>query len=126
MELALNRQTRLAIAALEFLRHSSGLSSRKEIADHIGTSVHFLAQVVRPLTDAGWVVSHRGPTGGYALVENADQISLLAIVEAVEGPVGISCVLRGGPCSGQQQCSIHSAWSQVQEELRTQLGEQSI
>lgn len=122
----MNRQTRLAIAALETLGVAGERSDRRTLAEETGTSVGFLPQVMRPLVRAGWVVSHRGPTGGYELIADPDEISILEIIEAVEGPVGVHCVLRGGPCSGEEQCSIHASWSQVQAEIRSQLGSQRI
>lgn len=125
MELVLNRTTQLALAALEALRHGERMS-REELADVIGTSVHFLPQIVRPLVAAGWIRSQRGPSGGYEASQSLDAASLIEIVEAMEGPVGVRCVLNGGQCPGEEACSIHAAWSTVQATLRSEFGNQSI
>lgn len=121
MELVLKRQTHLAVLAFDVLRSEHGRVSRADLARRTGTTANYLPQVMRPLIDAGWVTSQRGPDGGYALL--GDDVTLLQIVEAVEGPLGGRCVLSGGPCPGDEACRLHTIWSQIQEGLREQLGD---
>ena len=67
---------------------------------------------------AGWITSDRGPGGGYSLTVNLTQISLLDVLEGVEGPAETGrCVLRDGPCPGTQTCPIHEAWMAARTEL---------
>ncbi len=83
-----------------------------------------MPQVLAPLIRAGWVVSQRGPTGGYRLNADPDKISVRDVIEAVEGPVEPTrCVLRGGPCSTDINCALHDAWSNAFAALLTQLGQ---
>ena len=61
-----------------------------------------------PLMKAGWVDSGRGPTGGYRLRVPLGEISVLDMIEAVEGRVDTTtCVLRDGPCGPSEHCSVH-------------------
>jgi Rrf2 family iron-sulfur cluster assembly transcriptional regulator len=124
MELVLKRQTHLALLAFDVLRTEPARVSRADLAHRIGTTVNYLPQVMRPLIEAGWVGSQRGPDGGYQLL--ADDVTLLEVVEAVEGPLGGRCVLSGGACPGDEACPFHTIWSQVQEGLRDQLGDHPL
>ncbi len=126
MELVLHRQTQLALAAFGALARAKGRLSRAELADGIGTSIHYLPQVIRPLIDSGWVDSQRGPTGGYELAADPGQVSLLDVVEAVEGPMAGRCVSTGAPCPSNATCPFHATWSEVQLSLQRQLGRQTM
>lgn len=71
-----------------------------------------------PLVEEGWVLSGRGPGGGYQLTEAAAELRLLEILEATEGPAENGrCVLRGGPCPGAEPCPIHAAWVEARQVL---------
>jgi len=83
-----------------------------EIAEKMGLSVNYLRQVLRVLTRARLVLSSPSPTGGYELARPADTITILEIVEALEGPLApADCVLRGGPCHWEDVCPMHTIWS---------------
>jgi len=82
----------------------------------------FLQQVLRELQRAGLVTSRPGPTGGYALARPADEITLLQIVEALEGPLRpAECALRGGPCHWDDVCALHWVWSSARDALCEEL-----
>lgn len=94
----------------------------RELAPEVGTTTQYLPQVLRPLVRANWIDSEPGPTGGYRLVIDPDEVSLLALIELMEGPTTPgSCALRGGPCGGEETCSLHDAWQGAREALLTQL-----
>ncbi|HKX73795.1 MAG TPA: Rrf2 family transcriptional regulator [Acidimicrobiia bacterium] len=117
MKLALQRKTDLALAALRAL--AAGPLSGTALAKAVKTTVGFLPQVMSSLVQEGWVVSLRGPGGGYQLTDSATSVHLLEVVEATEGPVGDGrCVMREGPCPGQPACSVHEVWLQAQQVLR--------
>ncbi len=84
------------------------------IARKLAASSHHLAKVLQKLVKAGLVKSQRGPLGGFRLRVEADEVRLLQIHEAVEGPVPQEgCLLHrsacpGGVCPlGIRLCSIH-------------------
>jgi len=65
---------------------------------------------------AGLVEGVPGRSGGYRLSHPAAAISLLTIVEAIEGDSRrTSCVLRGGPCRGESACAVHSTFIAAEE-----------
>lgn len=76
----------------------------------------FLPQVMGDLVRAGLVENRRGRRGGYRLARASSKISLLDVVEAVEGDGRRrTCVLRGGPCRRDGPCDVHDAFFRAQE-----------
>lgn len=110
MRLELTRKTDLALRALRVLARSDGRVAGRTLAEAVGTTTPFIAQVMTPLVRAGLVSSRPGPGGGYAAAADPRAVSVLAVIEAVEGPIEPEkCVLVGGPC-GRPPCSLHDAW----------------
>jgi hypothetical protein len=53
-----------------------------------------------------------GPSGGYLLARPPEEISLLAVIRAVDDdPASRVCVLRGGPCRWDDSCAVHTCGS---------------
>lgn len=83
----------------------------------------FLAKILQQFGKVGLVRSVRGSGGGFRLGRPPGEITLLEIVEAVEGPVMPSrCVLTGGACSRKEGCTVHPVWKKVQKSVVDILG----
>jgi len=83
----------------------------------------FLAKIISQLCLAGLVTTYRGAGGGVALARPAAQITLLEVVEALEGPVRLNrCVIRPDDCPRNSYCPAHHVWSQAQADLVGRLG----
>lgn len=68
-----------------------------------------------------------GPTGGYTLVADLADISILAVVEAIEGPTDSGrCVLANRPCAEDGSCALHVAWTRARAELLRELDAISV
>jgi Rrf2 family transcriptional regulator, cysteine metabolism repressor len=80
----------------------------------------FLLQILRNLVTHGILRSTRGVDGGYALVRPADQISLLEVIEAIEGPYDAALEVGEG-MSSDSQISLRDALGQVTATTRRQL-----
>lgn len=80
----------------------------------------FLLQILRNLVTHGILRSTRGVDGGYALVRPADQISLLEVIEAIEGPYDSTLELGDG-LNDDAQHSLRDAFQQVTTSTRQQL-----
>lgn len=114
MNFAFQRQTDLAVSALRVLASDDGPVSGADLADAVGTTITYLPQVMSPLVRAGWVVSHRGPGGGYRITERGSGVSLRAVIDETEGPVETGrCVMRDEPCPGSETCPVHAVWVQA-------------
>lgn len=80
----------------------------------------FLLKIMRPLTCAGIIRSYRGADGGFSLDKKADDITLLTIIEAMEGNVAIHrCLAERSACHKNctHQCPVHDALEGVQQQL---------
>jgi len=122
MKLGILRKTDLVLQALRLLAASDGRLSTQELAATVGSTAAYLPQVMRPLVRNGWVVSSRGPTGGYDLVADPAGISMRDLIEAVEGPIDDGqCVLRPSPCLADTPCAIHESWRRARTALVTEL-----
>ena len=126
MRLEISRKTHLAIEAIWVLDDQQSRIQGAALASRIGTSSAFLAQVMAPLVRSGWVDSVTGRSGGYALAVDPNSISVLELVEAVEGPTDDGCALRGGECSSVDRCAIHDAWVKAREALVAELSTRPI
>ena len=78
----------------------------------------FLTKVISRLVAAGLVITSRGMGGGVALARSPEEITLLQVVEAMEGPLLLSyCLLRSGTCELEPGCALHDAWADIQANL---------
>jgi Rrf2 family protein len=108
------------------LRAAFYLASRKnrkyvpisEIARELDIPFHFLTKVLQILTQAGILISFKGPNGGVGLARQASQITLKDIILAIDGPALFEqCLLGLDQCSDENPCPLHERWSQLRAEL---------
>ena len=105
-------------AMIALARDDAGLLSARSIAAGMAIPPRFLPQVMGDLVRADLVEGVTGRSGGYRLSVAAADISLLTIVEAVEGTSRReTCVLRGGPCGSDGTCAVHAAFCSAEEAM---------
>lgn len=122
MRLEVTRRADLAAQALVALSVAEGRMKSAELATRLDTTSGFVPQVVGPLVEREWVRSDPGPTGGYTALVSLDDVSVLDVIEAVDGPTDTGrCVVEGRPCAGRNTCSLHKAWSHARESLLAEL-----
>jgi hypothetical protein len=92
---------------LQALAAADGRLKGPALAEAVGSTSGFVSQVVNPLVRAGWVRSEPGPSGGYSLAVALDELSVLAVIEAIEGPTDSGrCVLVDRPCNESGTCAL--------------------
>lgn len=129
MRLELTKKTDLAFQALSVIADSNGERvNGSDLAAHLDISTQYLPHVMAPLTRAGWVSSVSGPRGGYTVADGLDNITLLDLIEAVEGPVDDSRCLHLGPlhdpegaCDTTMVCALHGPWTKARRALLDEL-----
>jgi len=123
MRLELTKKTDLAFQALEFIATAHGdRVSGHDLADHLDVSGQYLPHIMAPLTRAGWVSSVSGPHGGYVIAVDLEVISLLSLIEAVEGPIDDSRCLHLGPIhTSGVTCALHGPWTKARRAMLTEL-----
>jgi Rrf2 family protein len=127
MRLEVTRKSDLAVRILRILSERGGRVKGTELAELVESTVGFVPQVITPLVRAGWVRSDPGPTGGYVLVADPDRLSVLEVIEAIEGPTESGrCVLADRPCSETGRCALHEPWTRARSQLLAELRRTSI
>ena len=124
--------TRAADYAVRVMIHLATLApgtrvNRDSLAAASEVPTHFLSKVLQVLVRSRLIVAHRGTSGGFALAVPAEQVSVLRVVEAVEGPIALNvCATNGSGCSRQGWCPAHFVWLEAQAALTQVLRNVSI
>jgi Rrf2 family protein len=123
MRLGITRKTDLALQVLRALASDAAAPrTASDLAAAVAASAAYLPQVMAPLVRAGWVTSMSGPHGGYRLGADPRRLSVLQVVEALEGPIFDGrCVVIGSRCSDASPCVLHHHWLRAQEVLIAEL-----
>ncbi len=101
--------------------------SVKEIAERDALPEHYLEQLITPLRRAGLVQSARGAQGGYLLARPAGEISLLEIVEALEGPIAVEgCDCPEDAPHALGYCLEHGVWRKLKQAIEEHLASRSL
>lgn len=80
-------------------------------------------RVITRLSKAKLIKTSRGNRGGLVLARPAAQISLLNVVQAMEGEIALNaCLLEKYKCPLMKNCPVHLAWEQIQQKFVTELG----
>ncbi|MDR7545058.1 MAG: Rrf2 family transcriptional regulator [Armatimonadota bacterium] len=75
----------------------------------------FLTKVVQALARQGYMRTHRGVRGGVTLTRRPREITMRAVVEAIEGPFRLNrCVAGSGECPLERRCPAHPVWRRLQ------------
>ena len=115
--------TRAADYACRVMVHLAGLPSGSRaslpaLAGAVEVPEQFLSKVLQMLGRSGLIQSQRGASGGFELAADPEAVSLLDIVEAVEGPMQLNiCLGPGDGCVRTSRCAIHSVWVDAQAAL---------
>jgi Rrf2 family protein len=96
------------------------------IADELRVSEAYLSKVMQRLVKVGLLLSQRGPSGGFVLSRPAQSISLIEILEAVDGPIfNHNCVLGKKRCL-REGCALGDLFSHVTYQVKTFLGSRKL
>lgn len=91
----------------------------REIAESIQVSRSYLSKILQTLVRAGYLESVTGPGGGFALARPPEDISLLELMEVVDGHTRIreKCIMGQAECSDDNPCPVHTTWKMCRAEL---------
>ncbi len=113
-----------AVRAILYLSHKGQgvLTSRKEISEHCDVPSQFLAKIAQRLAKSGFIEILQGKSGGYILVKQPQDISLLDVIESVTGEITLNqCVVRPESCKMSNECTVHEIWVEARRKLRSTL-----
>lgn len=125
----LSKTCKYAIQAMIFI---ASLNSKepilaKQIAGALCIPREFLNKVMQYLVKAGFLVSVRGPGGGFILARDPKDITIFDIVKEIDGLEWFdSCLLRVGSCDLQNPCAMHDFWVKIRNQIRAILDHESL
>ncbi len=121
------RASDYAVRVLSYLANANGTVSRSQaIATATDIPESFLAKILGQLSRSGMVRSHRGAHGGFSLAVDAKTLTLLDVVEAMEGPLHLNLCATPEPCSYVDKCPVQDAWAEAENSLRDSLRSHKI
>ena len=125
----ITRQADYALRAILYLARldPQQRASTSQIAEYQQIPPSFLAKIISQLSIAGILNTSRGARGGVSLARKPEEISLLDVVEAIDGPITLNeCTKDPSVCAFGEDCPIHDVWCETQAELVQQLQESTF
>lgn len=117
----ITRQADYALRAMFFLaRLEPGQrAATSQIAHERVIPPSFLAKIISQLSIAGLIHTSRGARGGVCLAHSPEEINVLQVVEAIDGPITLNDCTNdaGGSCPFGNECPIHPIWCEAQAAL---------
>ncbi len=116
----ITRQADYAVRAMVYLAQlgPEQRAATGQIAKEKSIPPSFLAKIVSQLSVAGLLQTSRGARGGVSLAKPAEAISLLDVVEAIDGPILLNdCVGETNTCEYDDNCPLKPVWCDAQKML---------
>jgi Rrf2 family protein len=99
----------------------------RQIAEQEKIPAHFLAKILQLLARKGLLRSSKGPTGGFCLRLSAKEISLIQLVEALDGLTDYQkCVSGLSECNDEAPCGMHDSWKTLRSRIMDYLEHTTI
>ena len=128
--LKLSKKTDYALMAIQYMasKGTARVVNTKEIAEEYKIPVELLAKVLQKLGKKGLIASQNGPKGGYVLAKTPESISVLSIILAIEGHVGITECYHNedSQCRQMARCNIRTPLRNIQNSIYSLLDSMSI
>lgn len=125
----ITRQADYALRAMLYLARlePNQKAATSKIAEAQEIPPSFLAKIISQLSISGLIHTARGAHGGVSLARKPETISLLDIVEAIDGPITLNeCTQDPSVCSFGETCPIHEVWCETQADLVRKLRESTF
>jgi Rrf2 family protein len=116
----ITRQADYAVRAVLYLARlgSTERAATSTVAEEQRIPPSFLAKIISQLSIAGLLHTSRGARGGVTLAREAKDITLLEVIEAIDGPIQLNeCVGEDAECTFEGECPLRSVWCDAQEML---------
>lgn len=120
----ITRQADYATQAVLYLAQvaNNELISTRHVATEQNIPPAFLPKIISQLSIAGILKTSRGAHGGIRLAREPQNITLLEVIEAIDGPIQLNiCLRREGVCLFENNCPLQTVWCDVQNEMIAKL-----
>ena len=121
----ITRQADYALRAIYYLAKigPGNRASTSQIAKEQHIPPSFLAKIISQLSVAGLLHTSRGARGGVTLAREITDVTMLDVVESIDGPITINeCVENGHGCEFKKDCPMKGLWEDIQEDIVSRLG----
>lgn len=124
----ISRETDYAIRCmLHLCGNARKVAMVDEIAKERDVPKSFLAKILQKLKRAKLVESFRGVKGGFRLARDPSGISLLDVIEAIQGGVGVNiCTVDDQACDRSAECVVHPIWKKMRSAIEVSLREHDL
>lgn len=116
----ITRQADYAVRAVLYLSRmgSDQRAATSTVAQEQRIPPSFLAKIISQLSIAGLLHTSRGARGGVTLAREPKEITLLDVIEAIDGPIQLNeCAGEGGSCTFDSDCPLRPVWCDAQDDL---------
>ena len=104
-------------------RYGDGSVSTRALSDEEDVSYQLACKLMQRLHKEGLVESDMGPKGGFRLARPPQEVPILAVIEAIQGPLRLNrCLLGDGACQRQDGCPIRARIGRLPEQMDQYLG----
>jgi len=107
----------IALHGMVIVAKNEGLTNVLKISDILKSSKHHVAKVMQRLVKDGFLLSHRGPTGGFTLKKKPEEITLLELYESIEGKIEIGECPMDNPICPFGKCIFNGVTKKMTEEF---------
>lgn len=116
----LSRKADYALLILSHLHQKVGSGNARAIAERFGLSRPFVANILKELCHKGFVTSHRGVKGGYALHPSASVVTLASLLDAIDEGFRLTVCSDHGtaePCSVESGCPVKNPLADIHRRI---------
>ena len=124
----ISKLTDYAMLILNYMaHHPEHVLSTSIIAEKLYLNTPTVSKILKILTDAKLVISHRGAEGGYTIALPGSKISLMDIIVAMEGEIAmVSCCSKEKACQVKHSCTMRNNWQLINKKVQSLLAKFTI
>ena len=126
----LNKMTDYAVVCLGMLSRNPGSSmSARELSEATGLTLYTVQKILKLLVvKSNLITAQRGAFGGYILNKKSSNISVIEIIEALDGPISLTACVESSEdmCEASNICFLGGKWNKVNEIIRKSLNDISL
>ncbi|GAB4433874.1 MAG: Rrf2 family transcriptional regulator [bacterium] len=127
-DMRITNTSEYAIRAIVYMAKNPELSySATELYPYLDAPQKFLAKILQKLAKKKILKSQRGVKGGFKLAVPLENLTLVDIIEAVDGEIALNkCLLTDYDCKREPKCPVHPLWEEAQIKLKEALNRKTI
>ncbi len=126
------RMTKQADYGIVLMTYLASRTSRRFAAPELAAETRLplptVSKILKLLAREGLLESHRGVKGGYSLARSPDQITVAAMISALDGPIAFTECIEDTPgvCSQESICRLRANWQLINQAVRQALASISL